>query len=837
MHSHGYLSHDLYQENRYDDKSNNEIKEVADQLSKGNDLSTNSKYDQTTHYPTSTYVDCCDDVDINETTLRLNDRLLEKHNQTVLSDINPVDEVRSDNADDGSVNSYATDQSSATGMLGKPYNRVNKISHDEANAEPRGIIEDRGTEQRVVNLSPEESSRPNNIAGYIPPEPLTLFRDHTLYQVPVFSGSRSPDLNSMKYSDISLRDKALVKPLIKGEPSLDPNLKSNESKKLKNSELTRAIYALLPIVCILAVVLLWMSYQVMYRVIDGNSFAGQIEIELFKHVPLASFDLAAKHNIFHYATLEEIERFDNIVMSAQLNHYLITNLRAVRNPYPLVDTLPHEELMEMADSTLKEHCQNYRYCRFNPCPLKKDVINNSFLQEAPLGDNSDGKCYPNDKSNQQEYRLALNGADYQILKAMSQLLKDQSFLKYGHKPSETDERCPNNNNDHLPFRIPDADYPECSTTDNGCSIVPLEDYENVTYYGTIQLGPAGESQEFSVVFDTGSSNLWIPADSCDSSACLSHRRFRKTRTTRTSSLVLDMSYGSGSASGVVVNDELVVGGYRVPDVTFGTMTNVDALGDSYALGSFDGVFGLGWPSLAVDQITPPFNIMLSRGILSKPLFSFSMIPENKRSGRGGYLVLGGYREDDIAPGSHIEWIPLERETFWQAKIEKLNIRGDFGSTTLDTTTRSFIVDSGTSLLTAPSPDVKALVNIMGAFSLPEQPGVLLMKRDQLLSRRFDLEFHVLNQEGDTVSVMVKQEDWIQCPLVYPAPCILSLEALDVPAPNGPLWIFGDIFLARYLAIFDFGGRRIGLAPSKYGLVNHLHNVHSLTKEGLSVGWD
>jgi len=543
----------------------------------------------------------------------------------------------------------------------------------------------------------------------------------------------------------------------------------------------------------------------MYRVIDG-----------------------AKHHLFHYATLDEIERFDNIVMSAQLNHYLITNLKAIRNPYPLDDTLPYNELMELAESTMNEHCKNHSYCSFNPCPAELGAINNSFLQDVNTS-RSDGNCDAKDGENHQEYRLSLEGSDYQILKAMSRLLKNQKYLK-----DDSGGVCLK---DQPPYDASHNEYPKCSTTGDGCAIVPLEDYENVTYYGTIRLGPAGESQEFSVVFDTGSSNLWIPSDNCDSAACLSKRRFRNTRTTKKSAIELEMSYGSGSASGVVVNDELVVGGFRVPDVTFGTMTDVDALGDSYALGSFDGVFGLGWPALAVDQIMPPFNRMLSRGILSKPLFSFSMKPENKTSGGGGYLVLGGYREGDIAPGAHIEWIPLERETFWQAKIEQLSIRGDLGRSVLDTTTRSFIVDSGTSLLTAPSKDVKALVKLMGAFSLPKQPSVLLMKRDQLLSRRFDLEFDVHNQEGEMLTVIVKQEDWIQCPLVSPAPCILSIEALDVPEPNGPLWILGDIFLARYLVVFDFGGRRIGVAPSKYGLTNHLNNIHPLTKDGFKVGWD
>ena len=33
------------------------------------------------------------------------------------------------------------------------------------------------------------------------------------------------------------------------------------------------------------------------------------------------------------------------------------------------------------------------------------------------------------------------------------------------------------------------------------------------------------SMEFNVIFDTGSSNLWIPSTSCDTMGCLEHKRY------------------------------------------------------------------------------------------------------------------------------------------------------------------------------------------------------------------------------------------------------------------------------------------------------------------------
>lgn len=46
-------------------------------------------------------------------------------------------------------------------------------------------------------------------------------------------------------------------------------------------------------------------------------------------------------------------------------------------------------------------------------------------------------------------------------------------------------------------------------------------------------------------------------------------------------------------------------------------------------------------------------------------------------------------------------------------------------------------------------------------------------------------------------------------------CSLSLMSLDVPPPNGPLFIFGDPFLRKFYSAYDRHSERVGFAVARH----------------------
>lgn len=320
--------------------------------------------------------------------------------------------------------------------------------------------------------------------------------------------------------------------------------------------------------------------------------------------------------------------------------------------------------------------------------------------------------------------------------------------------------------------------------------IVINDYENSQYYGEIELGTPG--QKFNVIFDTGSSDLWVAGSGCDSS-CGRHPKYNsaKSSTYVANGTAFNIMYGSGPVSGYESIDTLTMGGLVVKSQEFAEVTDASGLGAAYKLGKFDGILGLAFPILSVNHVPTCFENAVTQKLVSNAEFSFYLGDSTKDRGE---LVLGG--ADPAHYTGPMTYVPLKAATYWEITLDQLKI----GSTSfIPDGGNNAIVDSGTSILTGPADSVKQIAESLGAKPLGKT-GEYMVDCSATLPN-FDFIINGVTYTLTPSDYLIPDGD----------SCLLGFMALDIPRPTGPLWILGDIFMRKYYTTFDVANQRVGFA--------------------------
>ncbi|NWT03354.1 PEPC protein, partial [Mionectes macconnelli] len=141
-----------------------------------------------------------------------------------------------------------------------------------------------------------------------------------------------------------------------------------------------------------------------------------------------------------------------------------------------------------------------------------------------------------------------------------------------------------------------------------------------SYFGEINIGTP--PQKFLVLFDTGSSNLWVPSIDCRSPACFNHAKFKpkESDTFAPNGQSYTVTYGSGSVTVVLGYDTLRIQNITVTDQEFGL--SMEEPTQPFYFADFDGIMGMAYPSLAVGGMPTAVQNMLQQDQLAEPIFSF-----------------------------------------------------------------------------------------------------------------------------------------------------------------------------------------------------------------------
>ncbi|XP_010455729.1 PREDICTED: aspartic proteinase A3 isoform X2 [Camelina sativa] len=244
--------------------------------------------------------------------------------------------------------------------------------------------------------------------------------------------------------------------------------------------------------------------------------------------------------------------------------------------------------------------------------------------------------------------------------------------------------------------------------DANADMVPLKNYLDAQYYGDITIGTP--PQKFTVIFDTGSSNLWIPSTKCYLSvACYFHSKYKASQssTYRKNGKPASIRYGTGAIAGYFSYDDVKVGDLVVKEQEFIEATSEPGI--TFLLAKFDGILGLGFKEISVGNSTPVWYNMVEKGLVKEPIFSF-WLNRNPQDPEGGEIVFGGVDPKHFK-GEHT-YVPVTHKGYWQFDMGDLQIAGK--PTGYCAKGCSAIADSGTSLLTGPSTVITMINHAIGA---------------------------------------------------------------------------------------------------------------------------
>uniref|UniRef100_A0A4W4GY72 Renin n=1 Tax=Electrophorus electricus TaxID=8005 RepID=A0A4W4GY72_ELEEL len=321
----------------------------------------------------------------------------------------------------------------------------------------------------------------------------------------------------------------------------------------------------------------------------------------------------------------------------------------------------------------------------------------------------------------------------------------------------------------------------------------LYNFMDAQYFGQISLGTP--EQNFTVVFDTGSADLWVPSFYCVSQACGKQIHSLFSSTYVHDGRVFGIHYGSGHMMGIQV------GTMTLANQNFGE--SVYEPGSSFVMAKFDGVLGLSYPTLSKDLGLPVFDNMMNQNKVDQPVFSF-YLSTNASNGFGGELLLGGVDEELFVPP--INWVPVTLKGYWQIKIDEL-LQGT--TTFCRSHSCQAIVDTGTSLISGPTFEIQILQQLIGAS--PTSIGEYVVNCTRISS--LPVVSLVLNgvEYFLTAETYVKRVSIHMIYLNNYLICISGFQATDVSSSVGHMWILGDVFLSQVYSIYDRGQDRVGFA--------------------------
>lgn len=306
-----------------------------------------------------------------------------------------------------------------------------------------------------------------------------------------------------------------------------------------------------------------------------------------------------------------------------------------------------------------------------------------------------------------------------------------------------------------------------------------------------------------VVFDTGSTNIWIASDLCKSGACRLPGRHMFNHTASAtfkypeSVLQLTVQFGTGRIAGPQAIDDFKIGPFTVKDQTFGMIEKEE--GSVFHDVPFEGIVGMAFDKMSANHVQPFFSSIIQQKVLQHNEFSFYFSRDNPSANA---LLWGGV-DKNFYEGK-LEYFPVVDPYYWSLKLVNFKIGNDEILGAADTyegstnPTRNWkgpvaLVDTGTTFFTAEGGKFGQVMSKLASGACKEvtdatHPPITITLEN------------VLGQPSDFV--LSNKQYMTQSGKGETSHCSPAFMQIDLPEAHGPGMVLGEIFLRHFFAVFD-----------------------------------
>ena len=302
----------------------------------------------------------------------------------------------------------------------------------------------------------------------------------------------------------------------------------------------------------------------------------------------------------------------------------------------------------------------------------------------------------------------------------------------------------------------------------------------------MEFGSTGKSMY--MLIDTGTANTWVMGADCSSGPCLNHTTFgaEDSNTLQATNTKFNLAYGTGTVSGVVVNDTVMVGGFSIP-LSFGSASVVS---DEFSYYPIDGILGLGRRAPDTLGFRTVMETIDTKKLLKRNLLGINL-QRNDDGNIDGELNFGSPDTTKyIGDLSYTNTVSDKKR--WEIPIDDASVNG----VACNFSGKTAIIDTGTTYVILPPEDAQRLHDLV--------PG----------SQRAGEFFNIPCSSSLPVQIIISSilynisaKDYVGDPIKDENMC--SSNIIGKITLGSDQWLFGDVFLKNVYTVLDFDGDRIG----------------------------